>query len=200
MAASAAATLAEEDVLRADFYDLLAGLLAAPPDRAMLAALAKLEGGEDEIGKAVRALSRIAAGFDPHRASREFHALFIGLGRGELLPYASYYLTGFLNERPLAALRSDMAALGVERAEGVSEPEDNAASLLDMMAGMIRGRFPGARDPRAQRDFFAKHLAPWAGHFFSDLERAETAVLYAPVGAMGRLFVEVEKTAFRMAD
>lgn len=197
-AAAAITTLAEEDALRADLYDLLAALLARPPSAELIERVAALRGGEGEIGRAVTALAGAARRADAKKASREFHALFIGLGRGELLPYASYYLTGFLNEKPLGVLRGDMAALGVARAETVYEPEDNIASLCEIMAGLIRGRFRGAVPLARQRDFFNRHLAPWSGHFFDDLEKAESAALYAPVGALGRGFVEVEKTAFRL--
>lgn len=190
--------LHDEDRLRADFYKLLATLLARPPSAELLRRCAALRGGDDPLGKAVAALARIARSIGPAEASREYHALFIGLGRGELLPYASYYLTGFLNEKPLATLRGDMAALGIARAQDVSEPEDHIAALCDMMAGLIGGEFQGPVSPSRQRDFFNRHLAPWAEHLFSDLEGAGASVLYAPVGAMGRLFIGIEKTAFRM--
>ena len=190
--------LAEEDALRADFYDLLAALLARPPAREMLDACGRMVGGEDELGRAVVALARLARTVTPEAAKREYNALFIGLGRGEVLPYASYYMTGFLNEKPLATLRGEMAALGVERAADNRDPEDHIASLCEIMAGLIRGRYRGAVPLSRQRDFFNRHLAPWAGHVFADIEAAQSAALYAPVGAMGRLFVEIEKTAFRL--
>jgi len=141
----------------------------------------------------------VAQHTNPQGAEREFNALFIGLGRGELLPYASYYLTGFLNEKPLASLRRDMAARGLTRAPGVFEPEDNIASLMEIMASLITGRH-GTPAPLAdQKTFFNKHIGPWAGHFFSDLEAARNSVLYAPVGAVGRVFLEIESEAFRMS-
>ena len=114
------------------------------------------------------------------------------------MPYASYYLSGFLNEKPLAILRGDMAALRITRAPNVYEPEDNIASLLEMMAGMIRGRFGEPVELPKQKDFFFKHLAPWAEHFFSDLEGAQNSVFYAPVGTVGKAFLEIEIQAFRM--
>ncbi len=190
--------IAPEEILRADFYDFLSALLAAPPDRARLEALSRLEAGSDEIGRAAAALARIASDFDAARAKREFHDLFVGLGRGELLPYASYYMTGFLNEKPLARLRGDMARLRIKRATGKFEPEDGAASLMSMMAGLIRGRFGRPAPLAEQRAFFGAHIGPWAEHFFSDLEAAERSVLYAPVGAMGRALMRIEKEAFRL--
>ena len=192
-------TVAEEDQLRADLYDFLGAMLSRPADAELLSRVSALEGDESDLGRAISALARIARSTKAKGAEREFNALFIGLGRGELLPYASYYLTGFLNEKPLAALRNDMSRLNIERAENVYEPEDNIASLFEMMAGLITGRFgsPAALD--TQRDFYNKHIGAWAGHFFKDLEGAKNSVFYAPVGAVGRVFTEIERDAFKMA-
>ena len=191
--------IAEEERLRADLYDFLAALLARPPDRALLDKAASLTGDDSELGRSIHALSRVAGATTEKAAESEYTTLFIGVGRGELLPYASYYLTGFLNEKPLATLRNDMAGLGMQRAFAVYEPEDHIASLMEMMAGMIRGRF--GVQPASLEDikrFFNRHLAPWAGHFFTDLEGARNSVFYAPVGSAGRAFMEIEKEAFRM--
>ena len=193
-----AETLDEEDALRADFYDFLAGLLLSPPDADKLSRIASLSGDDTEIGDAVRALARLAAKLDAEAVDREFHDLFIGLGRGELLPYASYYLTGFLHETPLARLKNDMLSLGMARAEGVFEPEDNIGALCEMMAGLIRGRFSGPADLETQRAFFGAHIGPWAEHFFADLEKAQTSVFYQPVGTLGRLMIEIDREAFRL--
>lgn len=197
--AATALNISEEDALRADLYDFLGALLAAPPSEDLLKKAAGLTGDETDIGRGVRALSAIARAMTPGAAREEFEALFIGLGRGELMPFGSYYLTGFLNEKPLATLRNDMARLGIERAPNVYEPEDNIASLCEMMAGMIRGRFYAAASLDEQKRFFNTHVSPWAGHFFSDLEGAKNSVLYAPVGAIGKAFMEIEREAFRMA-
>ena len=197
--AATALNISEEDALRADLYDFLGALLAAPPSEDLLKKAAGLTGDDTDIGRGVRALSAIAKAMTPGAAREEFEALFIGLGRGELMPFGSYYLTGFLNEKPLATLRNDMARLGIERAPNVYEPEDNIASLCEMMAGMIRGRFYSAASLEDQKRFFNTHVSPWAGHFFTDLEGAKNSVLYAPVGAIGKAFMEIEREAFRMA-
>ncbi|WP_103762209.1 MULTISPECIES: TorD/DmsD family molecular chaperone [Roseovarius] len=200
MTTEARAQIAEEDRLRADLYDFLGVLLAAPPSEALLAQTASLSGdNETDLGVAVAALSRIAKHTKPQAVEREFNALFIGLGRGELLPYASYYLTGFLNEKPLASLRRDMAARGMTRAQNVYEPEDNIASLMEMMGGLITGRFGKPANLSDQKTFFNTHIGPWAGHFFTDLEAAKNSVLYASVGAVGRVFMEIEAEGFRMS-
>lgn len=201
MTENAAATnrgMAEEDLLRADLYDFLSALLARPPARDMIDRCAALTGDGTPLGEGIGALARVAKATTEKAGLREFNALFIGVGRGELLPYASYYLTGFLHEKPLAKLRSDMARLSIERAPNVYEPEDNIASLCEMMAGLIRGRFGAPAELAAQKEFFNTHLAPWAPHFFEDLEGAEGSVFYAPVGSIGRAFMEIEREAFRM--
>lgn len=198
MTAVAEKTVTDEDRLRADLYNFLGLILSAPPDQILLDQCAGLNGDESELGRAVAALSRVAKVSKPKSVESEFNALFVGLGRGELLPYASYYLTGFLNEKPLAILRSDMAARQITRAENVFEPEDNIASLMEMMGGMIVGRFGAPTSLEDQKTFFNKHVAPWAGHFFSDLEAAKNSVLYASVGSVGKAFMEIERDAFRM--
>ncbi len=198
MTAAESITVSTEDRLRADLYNFLGLVLSGPPDQLLLDQCAGLSGDDTELGQAISALSRVAKVSKPKAVQTEFNALFVGLGRGELLPYASYYLTGFLNEKPLAALRADMVAQGMTRAENVFEPEDNIASLMEMMAGMIVGRFraPAALD--AQRVFFNKHIAPWASHCFADMEAAKTSVFYASVGSVGKAFLEIEREAFRM--
>lgn len=190
--------IAEEDVLRAHVYDTLAALLSRPADATLIARCAALKGDDTPLGRGFGALAAVARQATPASVTREFNALFIGLGRGELVPYASYYMTGFLNEKPLAAVRRTMAARGMRRSDGVFEPEDNIATLCEMMAGLILGRFGAAAGLEAQRDVFNTHLAPWAPHFFTDLEGAKTSLFYAPVGAIGRTFLEIEREAFRL--
>lgn len=191
--------IAAEDRLRADLYNFLGLILSAPPDEMLLAQTASLTGDDSELGQAISTLAKMAKISKPASAEREYNALFIGLGRGELLPYASYYLTGFLNEKPLARLRGDMTARGLQRADNVFEPEDNIASLMEMMGAMIAGRFGTPATLDDQRTFFNAHIAPWAAHFFSDLEGAKASVFFAPVGTVGRNFMEIEAEAFRMS-
>ncbi|PWR04381.1 molecular chaperone TorD [Meridianimarinicoccus roseus] len=200
MTADPIAAITEEDRLRADLYGFLSALLAGPPDQALLDQTAALQGDTGEMGQAIAGLANVARVTSPKAAEREFTKLFIGLGRGELLPYASYYLTGFLNEKPLATLRRDMAAQGITRAPNVYEPEDNIASLMEMMGGMIAGSFGAPATLETQRTFWNRHVGPWAGHFFSDLESASNSVLYGSVGAIGRLFMDIEREAFRLGQ
>src|SRR5262249_47026293 len=145
------------DVARANEYALLATLLSSAPSNVLLEQLAQLSGDATPIGRAHAALAEAASESVAAEIEREYFSLFVGLGRGELLPYASYYLTGFLNERPLSRLRADLTALGIERIEGNSEPEDHAATLCEIMAGLSAGRFE--RPHEVQRAFFEKHVA-----------------------------------------
>ena len=170
----------------------------APPDSGTLGLVAALRGDATPFGAAIHALAGKARAATADAVEREYHDLFIGLGRGELLPYGSFYLTGFLHEKPLAKLRVDLDELGVARAESVPEPEDHIASLCETMQGMIMGAFGGPVGLDRQKRFFDAHIAPWARHFFSDLELAANADFYAPVGAVGRRFVDIEAEAFRM--
>ncbi|MFQ5773290.1 MAG: molecular chaperone [Kiloniellaceae bacterium] len=191
--------IAEEDRLRAHWYALVARLLSAPPEEATLAFVRGLRGDETELGRGVQALAAAARGATPGTAEEEYFDLFIGVGQGELLPFASYYLTGFLNEKPLARLRGDMAELGITRADEVKEPEDHIASLCEMMAGMITGAFGAPVDLARQQQFFDRHVGCWAPRFFEDLEAARSAALYMPVGTIGRRFMAIETQAFEMA-
>lgn len=191
-------SISEEDRLRVDLYGFLSALLAAPPSAGLLKQTGALTGDGSDLGQAIAALAKMAGQATPGSAEREFNSLFIGIGRGELLPYASYYMTGFLNEKPLALLRADMSRLQIARAANVYEPEDNIASLMEMMAGLIGGWFGAPASLDEQRAFFNRHIAPWAGHFFADLEGAKASVFYAPVGAVGRHFMAIEREAFRL--
>ncbi len=183
----------EADRLRAQAYTLLAQFLARPPSRALLDAAGALSGDSSPMGRALDALGTAARNPSEDDAEREFNALFIGVVRGELVPYGSYYRAGCLNDRPLAEVRGDLRVLGFERSPGVAEPEDHIATLCEVMAALVEDSgLP------AQKRFFDRHLAPWAGRFFADLERAGAGRLYRPLGTVGRLFMTIETDAFAM--
>jgi TorA maturation chaperone TorD len=194
--ASPATEVDDIDLLRAQEYDLLAVLLGRAPTREVLERLRELKGDPSPLGLAHLALAEAAATTDPDALQQEFFDLFVGIGRGELLPYGSYYLTGFLHERPLASVRESLGALGIERAEDVFEPEDHIAILCEVMAGLTAGRFE--TEAGADRRFFERHLQPWAPRFFADLETAKHAHFYRTVGRVGGLFMDIEAEAFAM--
>lgn len=189
-------SIGDEDRARAQMYQLLGVLLGGPPSSELLRGLVTLEGDGTPIGSASRNLAALAQRTSPNDAEREFNNLFVGIGRGELLPYTSYYLTGFLNEKPLADLRSDLMARGIKVRDNVKEPEDHMGTLCEIMAGIIAGEFLCDSDQPSQKAFFDAHMAKWAELFFADLEEAQSAVFYAPVGSLGRAFMAVEADAF----
>jgi TorA maturation chaperone TorD len=195
----AAVTDADDvDAGRAQEYALLAALLSAAPSQELLSALAKLRGDATPLGVAHAALSEAADRITATDAEREYFDLFVGIGRGELLPYGSYYLAGFLNERPLARLREDLARFGIERTDATAEPEDHAAILCEIMSGLAAGHLEA--EPNAQREIFQKHIAPWMGRMFADIERSAAATkFYRHVGTLGRVFLDIEQQAFALA-
>jgi TorA maturation chaperone TorD len=186
----------EIDLLRSHEYNLLAVLLGRAPTPDVLERLAGLQGDATPLGLAHIALAEAAAAADPDAVQREFFDLFVGVGRGEFLPYASYYLTGFVYERPLASVRQDLVDLGIERVETMHEPEDHIAILCEIMAGLSGARF--AAEPGADRRFFERHLKSWAPRFFADLETTKRSPFYQAVGRIGGLFMDIEAEAFAM--
>ncbi len=186
-----------EQAYRRGAYSLLARLLRSPPEREVLdqvAGFAGIESRRDEMALAMSMLGLAANTSRPEAVDDEFHGLFIGIGRGELVPYGSWYLTGFLMERPLGRLRDDLAALGFHRQDGVSEPEDHVAALCEVMAILIE---EGAA-LEVQSDFFKSHLADWLGRFFNDLSEAGSAVFYRAVGRFGAAFMVLEQRYLSM--
>lgn len=193
--------LAPEQHARVAGYQLLAGFLAAPPGQPLLrfatdTALTAAD-PESDMADSLQALQNAATEADPAELADEYHNLFIGLGRGELLPFGSWYRTGFLMDRPLALLREDLKRLGFERQAGVHEPEDHAAALCEVMAGLIRD---DDADPdgahAAQQAFFSAHLEPWMARFFQDLREARSASFYRFVGSFGEEFINSESRYF----
>lgn len=189
----------ESDFLRARFYALLSRLLACPPDSAALDLLRALDGDETPMGCALSTLREAARTSSVDDARDEYTRLFYGVGAGgELLPYASHYLSGLLYDRPLADLRAEMARLHLSQDEDVHEPEDHIATVLEIMHTLILDEnAPHGR--QRQEDFFAAHILPWAPDFFAELETAQNAALYVPLGTVGRLLMQIERQAFEMA-
>lgn len=183
---------AQEQQYRAGAYGLLAGLLRSPPDQAVLERISgftSVEPSARELELAMSMLGLASSSCSPVTIEDEFHDLFIGLGRGELVPYGSWYLTGFLMEKPLDRLRDDLRELGFQRDPGVHEPEDHAAALCEVMLMLISD---GA-EPVLQSHFFNTHMADWLERFFIDLSEAKAAVFYRAVGRFGIAFTEFEK-------
>ena len=183
-------SVTDEDSVRANAYGLLAALLAGPPRQNIFELLASIDSSSDDgLGTAWRELGRAAERADVAAVDDEYHDLFVGVGRGELIPYGSWYQTGFVMDKPLAVLRSDLAALGFERQDDVKEPEDHAAALLETMALIAASPEHGID---VQRRFFDRHLATWMRTFFADLQTAGSARFYRAVGQFGDQFMAFE--------
>lgn len=185
--------------MRAAAWSLLGNLLAAAPNENLLALLREIDAAEavtgDAMGKAWQELRLAAERVAPQELEEEYQELFIGVGGGELTPYASWYLTGSVYERPLVELRQDLEALGVERQEGVHEPEDHAGAVCQVMALLVADPEVGFDGEKA---FFDRHLQPWLGRLFADMEQAEAAAFYRAVGCVGSAFFDLERKYFSM--
>lgn len=197
--------LADEDQARADFYALFARLLLAPPDAALLSALATAEpiaaAGEFALEDAWLKLTQAATVVDAAAAADEFSAMFISTGTPPLNPYGSFYLTGHLNDAPLAKLRHDLARLHLARAPGVGEFEDHLGTLCETMRVLIQGG-PGmpARGLPVQKAFFEAHIRPWYAACLADIAGAPNANFYRIVAGVVDAFLSIEAQAFAVLD
>lgn len=187
-----------EQQYRASSYSLLAALMRSAPDHRMLDHISQLIQPEheecDDLMMAMSTLGLSAKLLTPAAIDDEFHDLFVGLGKGEVVPYGSWYLTGFLMEKPLSDLRDDLHQLGYEKAQATAEPEDHAAALCEVMSMMIMD----AVDLNIQRQFFNTHMASWFERFFNDLALAKSAIFYKSLGRFGSAFTALEKEYFSM--
>jgi TorA maturation chaperone TorD len=182
----------QEQQYRAAAYGMLAALLRDVPDAALMSQVAKFSGvdeGGDEMALSMSLLGLAAERCSIESVNDEYHALFIGIGRGELLPYGSFYLTGFLMEKPLGDLRDDLDRLGYEREAEVHEPEDHVAALCEVMAMLIQD----GSSIDTQRVFLVSHINTWFKQFFTEMSAADNAVFYKAVARFGAAFLEIEK-------
>jgi TorA maturation chaperone TorD len=201
---TAEAMTEDEQVYRASAYSLLAAVLRAPPDQDLLDRLAQLSpGGDsgsdsdaepDELLEAMQQVAETSGKFSLEQLDDEYHALFIGLGRGEVVPYGSWYLTGYLMEKPLSDLRDDLKTLGFERNPDTHEPEDHISAIFEVFSVMIGD----GSSLEMQQNFFNKHMDSWLERFFTDLGKAGSANFYRPVARFGAAFIELEKAYLSM--
>jgi TorA maturation chaperone TorD len=199
-AAAGISSLEPEDRLRADTYRVLGRLLAAPPDAETLDlfATAPVSNEDNLLAVAWRMLAMSAERATPGEVADEYQTLFIGLGRGELVPFGSWYLTGFLMEQPLARLRTDMQKLGFERQDDVAEPEDHAAALCEIMALLAEDTGPGSLEVQAA--FFETHIGTWMTRLFRDMQEASSARFYRAVGQLGEQFINTDQRYLEMVE
>ena len=188
-----------ENQARADVYRLLAAMLVSPPKEELLNIIRSIDvdasNDDGSLTNAWRNLKQAAQQIQADQLEDEFFNLFIGLGKGELSPYASWYLTGFLMEKPLADLRAELSRLGFLRQSNVREPEDHVSALCEVMAVIIAECVLSFDEEKA---FFNKNIAPWMGRFFNDLCEAQSSAFYKPVGILGKQFIDIEQQYFSM--
>jgi TorA maturation chaperone TorD len=183
-----------EEQARADFYGLLARLFYAPPDRALLQALAATKVEGEGLGETWRELSHAAAAAEPEAVRDEYESRFVGTGKAPVTLYTSAYTVRFTNEMPLATLRGELAALGLARQEGVHEPEDHIAALCDTMRHLIATQ----RDLVEQKRFFDRWIAPAAAPLCNAIDNDAATIFYRRVSRFARRFFDIEQSAFEM--
>lgn len=193
-----------EELARAEMYGVLSRLYVAAPDEALLRqfAVAVTEAPADGgfLQGPWEALVAAMRGTTAQAAADEYDALFQGIGKPEVFLYGSYYLAGFLNEKPLAALRSDLAGLGLARDESRGETEDHVAYVFEVMRYLIAGDDVAVCNLEQQRRFFRAHVQSWVEAMCDALVAHPRADLYRAVAELTRAFVQVEAQGFDMIE
>ena len=190
-----------EETARADLYGLLATLFCAPPSQALLNTIGSAQTqGEGVLELAWAELVAAARQAQAETVREEYEQLFIGVGKPEVMLYGSYYLSGFLMEKPLAALRTDLAKLGLQRAGSVVESEDHIAALCEVMRYLIASDDVTQGSLAMQKKFFADHIQAWVNDLCIALAAHPHAKFYVPVAQVARSFFEVEMQAFDMVE
>lgn len=202
-----------EEEARANLYGLLAELFYSPPSKALIETIAACKApGGGLIDTAWNALSNACATIPPEEIQEEYERLFISVGKPEIILCGSYYMAGFMMEKPLAELRSELIRLGLERAESVAESEDHIAALCEVMRYLISANSSAgtsaeshaADGPSAehafivQKKFFAEYVQPWAGELCDKLTAHPDANFYAALSNLTQVFFEIESEAFEM--
>jgi TorA maturation chaperone TorD len=194
-----APTLPPEEVARANLYGLLARLFYAPPDAALLEALAGAQDAHEEaeggIGEAWDDLARAAAAADVEAVREEYETAFIGTGKAPISLYTIAYTIRFSSEAPLAALRGELAGLGLGRRETAHEPEDHIAGLCEVMRHLVAEQ---KRDLEEQKHFFSKWIYPAVEPLCAAIEKSEHTRFYKTVGRFAKTFLAIEQSAFEM--
>ncbi len=191
--------IAPEDQARADYYALLASLFFRAPDERLLQSIAIAEPPEGALGPAWLALAEASAVVPADAVNEEYATVFVGVGRPPIMLFGSYYLAGFMMEKPLAALRDDLAKMGFSRAANTFESEDHVAALCDVMRAMILGDMatkPFGTDD--QHRFYSIHIKPWIFQCIKEISEYHQTNYYKRVAAFAQTFFEVESDAFQI--
>ncbi|MEF1247944.1 molecular chaperone [Vibrio owensii] len=182
----------QEQTLRTEIYLVLSALFRSAPSEEMIEFLTSLEvePSESAMQKAWIALQQAAKDSNREALEDEYQDLFIGIGRGEVMPFGSWHMTGAMMEKPLAEIRHDLELLGFERDENVKEPEDHIAALCEVMSMLT------SEEEDLQQAVFNKHIAPWFNSFTQQLENAESASFYKPAAQLCEAFLTLEQVRF----
>ena len=193
-----------EEIARAELYGLLAGLWLAPPDAALLAQFRTAVTEAPQAGGFLeapwQALVAQMRATEEGTAAGEFAALFQGVGKPEVFPYASFFLAGFMNEKPLAHLRTDLAALGLTRDAAQFETEDHVSYVFEVMRYLIAGDDAGVSNLEQQRRFFRAHVQTWVELLCQAVDAQPAAKLWRAIAALTLAFVQVETQAFDLLE
>jgi TorA maturation chaperone TorD len=197
-----ASSALDEETARAELYGVLALLYYAAPSPELIAQLSAAATEAPAAGALLeepwRVLVGMARSLPDGAIAQEFDELFGGIGKPEVYLYGSHFLSGFLNEKPLARLRTDLAALGLARDDAMSETEDHVACLCEVMRYLIAGDDVAVANLTRQREFFSQHLQPWVGRMCADIEQHPRARFYAALAGLTRAFMDVEAQGFDM--
>lgn len=201
---SNASSLLDEETARAEVYGLLAQLYYAPPSPQLLSALRVAVTDAPQQGAFLeepwRALVGVARTMDDLEIAEEYNALFGGVGKPEVYLFASHYLSGFLNEKPVAQLRNDLASLGLARDEAMPETEDHIACLCEVMRYLIAGDDVAVANLTRQSEFFAAHVQPWGQAMCDAIAAHPRARFYAALSGFTRSFLEIEAQGFDLLE
>ncbi len=194
----------DEETARSELYGLLALMYYALPATELIASL-RVSATEAPAAGAFleepwRALVGVARSMSDAEIQSEYTTLFGGVGKPEVYLYGSYFLSGFLNEKPLARLRTELASLGLARDEAMSETEDHVAYLCEVMRYLIAGEDVTVSNLTRQREFFSTHLQPWVTTLCDTLQQHPKARFYAALAELTRAFMSVEAQGFDMLD
>jgi TorA maturation chaperone TorD len=199
---SAASSALDEETARSELYGLLALVYYAPPATEFIANLRVAATDTPAAGAFLeepwRALVGVARDMTDAQIAAEFDALFGGVGKPEVYLYGSHYLSGFLNEKPLARLRTELNSLGLARDEAMSETEDHVAYLCEVMRYLIAGDDVAVANLTRQQSFFVAHMQPWVMTLCDTLQKHPKARFYAAVAELTRAFMQVEAQGFDM--
>jgi TorA maturation chaperone TorD len=192
----------DEETARSELYGILAGVLYASPAIELIAQIRVAATDTPAAGAFLeepwRNFVGVTRSMSDQAIKDEYDALFGGVGKPEVYLYGSHYLSGFLNEKPLARLRTELQSLGLERSDAMSDTEDHFAYLCEVMRYLIAGDDVAVANLTRQREFFSTHIQPWALLMCDDIQSNTKANFYTSLAELIRAFMGIEAQGFDM--